>query len=442
MRNRIDGWMALVVFIAPLAVFAEPPQSGNGQSLQDVKALTADQLVADVLDRNRGLDALRAAARAAESAVAREGALPDPVLTGAVAPETVGGYGSSSGRGTNVRVELGQQLPWPGKLDLKEESARFEALAAEEDVAAMRLRLAALTRAAYARWYFVHRALPINAANRELLEQLRGVAENRYAAGLATQQDVLQAEVELQHVRHRDIQLRKERRAVQARINALLNQGVHSPLLPPADKLPAPEKLPALHELWELALAAHPELKGLEQRAAANERREHLADKDFYPDFRVFTGYNSLWDEEAKRWVVGVTINLPIDRRKRRAAVDEARAQGIRILAELDERRAQLLGALEQALATAEEARHTIGLYEAELIPRSEESLGAARAEYGAGGGSFLNVITAQKLLLEARLGLHRARADYFAALAEVKRWTGGELPLVSARMNTSIGAP
>ena len=101
----------------------------------------------------------------------------------------------------------------------------------------------------------------------------------------------------------------------------------------------------------------------------------------------------------------------------------------MRLGSELEDRRAQLLSELEQAHAAVEEAAHEIRLYETELIPRTRENLSAARAEYGSGGGAFLDVITAEQQKLRAELELERARADYFAARAELERWIGGELP-------------
>ena len=100
---------------------------------------------------------------------------------------------------------------------------------------------------------------------------------------------------------------------------------------------------------------------------------------------------------------------------------------------ELADRRATLLSQLEQAHAAVEEAEHLITLYENELIPRTRENLSAARSEYSAGGGAFLDVLIAEQRKLNAELELESARADYFTALAELKRWTGGELPPADA---------
>lgn len=402
--------------------------------------MDADTLVEQVLQQNAGIAAMRAAVDAAQARIDPAGALPDAQLSGAVAPETIGGFETPSGRerSTNIRVEISQEFPWPGTLGLRADAARQEAAAVGDDVAALRLRLAAATRSTYAEWRYVHQALEINAANLDLVDELRQVAEDRYAAGLASQQDVLQAEVELQRIKHQAIKLRRAKRAVRAKINELLNRPARKPLAPPI-ALPRPTALPPYARLRQISLAEHPELAHVAKRIAANKDREALAQKDFYPDFKVFGGYNSLWDAGEKRWIVGAGISLPLDRSKYRAQLDEARANTKRLGYELEDMRVQLLSELEQAHAAVEEADHEIQLYEEELIPRTQENLSAARSEYGSGGGAFLDVIIAEQLKLNAELELERARADYFAALAQLKRWTGGELPQPGGASNNAI---
>lgn len=406
----------------------------NGPALAegaDSESLHAEDLVFRVLSENGGLAAMRSTVDAARARVEPAGALPDAQLSGAVAPETIGGYDSPTGRGANIRIELSQEIPWPGTLDLRADAARKEASAATDDVAALRLRLAAATRATFSEWHYVHQALLINADNQDLVQELRRIAETRYAAGLTGQQDVLQAEIELQHLKHQAVKLRSLKRRVRAKINGLLNRPATDPLGVPA-ALPTPGSLPAYPRLQRRALASHPELAQIQKRIAASGDRKALARKDFYPDFRLFGGYNGLWDADEKRWIAGVSISLPLDRGKYRARLDETRAETIRMEYELGDRRAALLSQLEQAHAAVAETAHTIALYQQELLPLARENLSAARSEYGAGGGAFLNVITAERRKLEAELELASTRAEHFAALAELQRWTGGELPAVT----------
>ncbi|MAA73255.1 MAG: transporter [Salinisphaeraceae bacterium] len=395
--------------------------------------LHADDLVKQVLSANAGLAAMRSAVDAAESRIEPAGALPDPRLRVTTAPRTFDGFTTPAGedRGISGVIELSQEVPWPGTLGLRADAARREAAAVGDGVEVMRLQLEARTRAYYAQWAYVHRALEINAANQDLVDELRRIAENRYAAGLARQQDVLQAEVELQRLKKQALVFARLQDAVSARLNALLNRDADRPLPPPAN-LPGPRNLPAYTTLRDAALRQHPELARMDKLLAANQAREGLAEKAFYPDLNLIVRNNDYRPASETRSEFGLSINLPLDRSKRRAALDAAKADSMRLRYELEDTRARLLADLREASTDTRKAAETIVLYENELIPRTRENLSAARSEYGSGGGAFLDVITAEQLKLEAELELESARADYHTALAELKRWTGGELPAVA----------
>lgn len=403
-------------------------------------SMDANALVEQVLQQNAGITAMRAAVDAAQARVESAGALPDPQLRITTAPRTFDGFTTPAGerRGISGVIEFSQDIPWPGTLGLRSDAAQREADAATDDVEVLRLRLAAVTLEGYAQWAYVHRALAINAANQDLVDELRRVAENRYAAGLARQQDVLQAEVELQRLKKQALTLARLKTAVRARTNALLNRDADHPLSPPA-ALPAPREIPAYTALRNLALERHPELAQINKRISASEARVGLAEKAFYPDLKLIARNNDYRPASETRSEIGLAINIPLDRSKRRADLDAAQADTQRMRYKLEDTRARLLADLAQARADTEQAAATIDLYERELLPRTLENLSAARSEYGSGAGAFLNVITAEQLKLEAELELERARADYFAALAELKRWTGGELPQPGASPNNAI---
>ncbi|MBG56927.1 MAG: transporter [Porticoccus sp.] len=427
MRNRIGGLLALVVLIAPLAVFAAPPQQPNSHTLQDdlqgVKALTAEQLVAAVLTRNPGLQSLAAAAEAANYRIAPAGALDDPMLTYAGAPETAGGP-----RGFQERVELSQSLPWPGKLGLREDAARARAEGEEQSLADGRLALMAAAKGLFAEWAYIHRTLQIKHTHRDLLIELRRVAETQYAAGRARQQDVLQAEVEAARIDTDIVTHQRRKREVQTMLNGLLNRPPQNPLPPPA-LLPAPDEPPTLQALQETALEEHPALRRIQARIAEARARHGLAEKDYFPDFRLSAGYNALWDAADKRWMVGLSINLPFDLSGKRSATrNAAEAEVMRYQWQLTDREAQLLAQLEQGRAQVQETRDIVAIHRQRLLPLAEESLNAAVADYRAGQGSFLAVIDAERQQLRTEDNLARAHADYLRALAALERAAGRSL--------------
>jgi outer membrane protein TolC len=401
-------------------ISALKPAPGAGQ--KSATPLSADQLVRSVLQRNQGIDAMRAAAAAASARIESAGALDDPMVSYVVAPRTAGEYPLP-----NQNVQISQKLPWPGTLDLRSKAATAEAESAGQQVADLRLQLAARARAFYAEWYYVHRALAINAKNVTLVTHLRAVAETAYASGQAPQQDVLQAEVELTRLHNQSLELKRLRRSVQAKINALQNLDPDNAVPPPAD-LPVESALPAFASLRKAALARYPMLQSLEARITASRDRVDLAHKANYPNINLMAGYNSLWDAPAKRLTVGVAINIPFGG-NHRGEVGEANAHLRESEARLADARSQLLSGLDQAYATADQADATIQLYADRLLPLAKLNLQAAEADYSGGNGDFLKLITAQQQYLKATLELARARADFFIQFASLDYLTGAALP-------------
>ncbi len=418
--------LRFVVFSAVLVLTASEAWSDPTPQEQirpeSGQTFNADDLVAWVLAANPGLAAIEAAAEAAAYRVDPAGALDDPTLSYAVAPLT-----ANADRSLNQKFEFSQKIPWPGTLAARGAAARKDAVSADRDVDALRLRVIAQTKSAYAEWRFVDEGLAIHHATHALLEELIATTQTRYAAGRALKQDVLQAEVERADLNNHLLQLLRQQVTVQARINALLNRGPNAPL-PAATPSQQNSEPPELETLQALALAQHPELAGLDARVSASQSRVTLAEKAFYPNFQVGVGYNSLWNDTDKRPVFGVSINVPFDRSKRRAELNRAKADTRRAQWTLVERRAELLSSLAQARAQLLETHASISLYEDQLVPMAAEYLEAALADYHSGSGAFLNVIIAEQRKLNTDLALARVRADFVRHLATLERWVGGTI--------------
>jgi len=389
--------------------------------------LCVDQLVESVLLRNQSIKSMRAAADTANARIESADALGDPQVSYAVAPNTAGG----PGQGLNQNLQISQAFPWPGTLDLRSKAAAAESESAAQQVADLRLRLAARARADYAEWYYVHRALAINAENLTLMMRLREVAGAAYASGQSPQQDVLQAEVALIRLRNQALVLERLRHTVQAKINALQNLDPRTAVPAPAD-LPAEIPLPEFAVLRDAALARYPMLQSLNAQITASQDRVDLAHKDGYPNFSLIAGYNSLMDAPDKRLTVGVGFNIPFGG-NHRAEVNEAHARMRKAESDLVDARTQLLSDLDQSYATAAQAAETIRLYTQHLLPLAKLNMDAAEADYSNGNGDFLKLITAEQQDLAAKLELARSRADFFIQSAALDYRAGGALTHASA---------
>jgi outer membrane protein TolC len=404
---------AFLAFVVP-ELSAQEAEAGVRLSIDD--PLTVEGLVSAVLEQSPRLRAAEAAAEAALYRIDPAGSLDDPMLSYSVAP-----------RSSDQNVDFMQRLPWPGTLRAREVAAEREAAAAGWAVNADELALAAAAKSAYAEWYFVARALEIHHAVQDLVDELITTAEARYAAGRASKQDVLQAEVERADLDNQELALRREQTAALARINALLNRAPEA-ALPLAAPIEVQSSIRDGETVERLALDRHPELKRLDAEIGGAESRVTLARKAFYPDFELYAGYMELWDESDKRTTLGVSINVPLNRSKREAELDRAQAEVRRAEWTLADRRAQLLADLTRARAEVEESVEAIRLYEEKLVPLAGEYLDAAMADYQSGTGAFLNVVTAEQSSLRTELALERTRADYLRRLAELELWAGGDL--------------
>jgi len=308
--------------------------------------------------------------------------------------------------------------------------ARFDADVAKAGIKEMRLKLTETVKTTYSDWHYVYSALRINKINKSLLREFRDIAEVKYATGTASKQDVLHAEVEYALLEHQDIVLERRRQALQVIFNILL-QRQPDQTIPPPDNFPKLLPLPAVERLRTSALEAHPELHAIDARILASRSRMNLAQLEYYPDVKLSTAYNSLWNQNKKRFNVGIGINIPIQG-KRRASEDEAEAKLKQLELERQAKESQILGEVQRIYNRIIESKHTLKLYSKRLIPLAQENIEVARTDYQVDRGSFLDLINAEKNLMQVKLQSERALADYHSHFAMLEHAVGGADALLS----------
>ena len=249
-----------VLSVLVLGLLASPGLARGAEEhdpLAGLSRLERGALVQTVLERNPSLEAARQAWRAASARPAQVGALEDPMLSYGIAPLSIGS--SDVNFGQEIRVE--QPIPFPGRRSLRRGQAEAEAEAALSDYHTALLELATTAALLFEDYRLVHRAIEINQEHLRLLRDFQEIAAARYAAGLASQQDPIQAEVEGAEILQREVELEAERQGLMTRINALLHRDPGLPLPPPESGAAAPQPAPSSPEaLEEAAIAARPEM--------------------------------------------------------------------------------------------------------------------------------------------------------------------------------------
>ncbi|NIP53922.1 MAG: TolC family protein, partial [Phycisphaerae bacterium] len=103
------------------------------------------------------------------------------------------------------------------------------------------------------------------------------------------------------------------------------------------------------------------------------------------------------------------SINLPIWREKLDAALREARHNHRAAMREQTEKLNTLNAQLKLALYLFRDGKRKIDLYRDTLLPKAVESVKANEASFRAGGNTFLDLIDAQRVMLEFELAYERA---------------------------------
>ncbi len=207
---------------------SSPPQPDPPDELDASAQLDLDALVRAVLDRNPSLAAMVEAWQAAAQRYPQVVSLEDPML--------------DLMRGTDEgwMVQVSQKLFWPGKRQLRGNVAAAEAEMACYDVQDARLRLTEAAKKAFFDYYQAERQLAVNAATSALIGEFREIAKSLYEAAKATDQDVLQAGVDLADLEARRAELVRDRKIAAARINTLLHRTADHPLPPPPAEVGIP----------------------------------------------------------------------------------------------------------------------------------------------------------------------------------------------------------
>ena len=399
-----------------------PAVDAGDQLFEGAPFLERGALVRLVLERSPNARAALHAWRAALARYPQVTSFDDPMLGAGLAPRSVGSDTVDDG----YRLDLAQKLPFPGKLRLRGETALGEAEAASHDHTAVRLRLATMASLVFDDYAFAARSLEINDLHVALLEEFQRIATVRYEAGEASQQDPIQAEVELTHALHREVVLQTALRVTADQINALLHRSPALPLPPVPTGTVAPQEAHrAPDELVADALENSPDLLAADARVAAEQARVDLAWREYFPDFTVTGAYDRVWQEEDLQPFVGLQMNVPLQLGRRKAAVDEAearleQARSQRLAVEDDVRLAVHSGADRLA-----EARHIAHLFRDRLLPAARDQVAAARSGFETGRNSFLALIDAQRNLLDVELSHADALADVGRRRAELDRAVG-----------------
>lgn len=346
---------------------------------------------------------------AAVERITVERSLPDPRLTLELDIQEVV---------TIVMPGLMTEVPWVKKLRLRADVASAEGQARYFAFESAVLQTAFDVKRPYYQLHFLNERIRINRETLSLVGELEQIARAQAAAGKVTLQDVLRAQIEQERLRTEITNLDDSRHPLLAQLKAALGLRADQPNPPvPANFESTPLDLTS-EKLYATALARNPRLKQMEAEVRLAETGIRLAHQSKLPDFNI--GVEADVKASPVLWRPTLGVTLPIWRDKIAAEIAGAQARKSAAQARWSAEQIQLAVEFADKSFMYREATRNLALLTDVLLPKARQSLEVARSGYSTAKVDFINVLDAERSLLEFQLAEVDARTRRELALAEL----------------------
>ncbi len=421
------------------AAFPQTPPREPQTPAKGPAAMTLEQALARVFERNPEIVISELEIKAASARVSQAGRKPNPEFVAeAENLSTFGGSGllhyAESTLQVSQRMELG------GKRALRVSAAEKEVAVAASQMEVKKAELLAAASQAFVDLLTEQERAANQRELSRLAQESHAIVVERVAAGKVAPIEQTRASVALTTA------LLEEQKRLQILVGAkdrlaILWGGSHQDI----DAVQAAFEIPPVSfELAASCLANNPELK---LAAAAMDSQNAVLALELAarkPDLTISAGFRRLSLEQANVLVAGISIPLTVFD-KREGAIAEARIR-------LDQTRSQQRAIELRLRAGLIQARHDYEVATLEsktltesALPAAREAAAAVEEGYRLGKFDFLNVLDAQRTLAELESKAIDAVASGLKAAIEIQRLSRCDAPKIPAdpgRMEGTKYAP
>ncbi len=405
--------------LAPMAQAGTSPQAS-------VEKLNLDELIAAAEKNNPGIQAALRVVEAKRARIPQARAYPDPMVSFGYMGNLIPPFTEQRNDPSSFRqIEATQEIPFPGKRGLRGQIAGKDADAAWWEYEYARRRVVSEVKVAYSELYYVHKAIAITEKDRDLLDKLAKIAEERYKVGKGIQQDVLRAQVEISRLLQRLTLLDQLKQTAEVRLNTLLYRPPDTPIGVPEEVQKSP-LVYSLEELTQRATENYPELKRQQQLIEQSQLAVNLAQKEYYPNLSVSFSYQNRASGLPEMWGARFSATIPVFyKSKQRQAVSEASSMlaGAKRLEE--NIRTEMFYSLKEQYLTARASEALADLYAKAVVPQSTLALESSLASYEVGTVDFLTMLNNFTTVLDYETNYYQELTNYQKALARMEPIVG-----------------
>jgi outer membrane protein, heavy metal efflux system len=431
--------VALFVALLPLRGTAQQPGNSQQPGLSPPESpgmaehagtpSPLRELVEEAEQKNPQIAASFHAWQASRNVPKQASALPETQLSvqqfSVGSPRPFAGYSNSDF--AYIGLGASQDIPYPGKRQLRAQVAEHEAESMKAQTNSVRRTVVGNLKMVYFRLAYIQQTLGVLQRSDELLNQVQEASESRYRVGQGNQQDVLKAQLQhtkiLQEIAHHH----QEGGLLQAQIKQVLGRPQESADI--VTETLTVRTLPySAAELLQKAREQNPDVHSKQASIRQQETQVELAHKNFRPDFNVQYAYEHTGSQTRDYYMATFGIRLP-NRGRQKAELAEARENQERARLELDAESQRVLSEVQQQYVRAKTSEEQLKIYSDGLVPQSEATFQSAQSAYQSNRQDFESLLSGFLDVLNLDLEYRNELVEHESALAELERLTGVDLP-------------
>ena len=318
-----------------------------------------------------------------------------------------------------------QDIPFPEKLRLRASIAEEEAESARDAYEGQVRAVVAQVRETYFNLFYLSNSLGLLRQTYGEFERVAHITAAQYQVGMAQQQDVLKAQLQMTSILNEEQTTREELEQGQADLKSLLGREQDSPNVQVSEVSPSPFNIDE-HQLRKLTLSTSPTLKQAEALEAKSEESLKLAREDYIPDLSIEYMYQKTGARFADYYMARVGLKIPLYFwRKQTPAVEQAALAKDASHAQTEATRLAVSSQIQNQWVGIETTERVIRIYCDGLIPQALATLKSALSTYEVSKVDFQTLLSAEIDVLRLRQQYYRAVADHEIAVAKLQQIIG-----------------
>lgn len=411
---------ALVGFVVWLACCAVPARA----SAQPVLELSLDQALARADTQAPEVTLAEHALRKAQARRVGAGIVmpTNPRLMIEARPPFDDGFGKDPGYAATIDTlfEVG------GAPSARVREAELEAGVAEAERELERLNARVRVYSAYVASQVAALRITETRAALDIARRVLAAAEQRVAAGAASELEQTSAAVELAQAQIAEHAALRERERAWMDLRDALDLPADTPLAL-TTVLDEPQPLLAVSAYLERARRRHPLLAASQARLRSLEASRTRLERELFPRMGVYAGVDAA-PRSAVFGILGISVELPLAQRNQGARAQVAREHESELWRlELALRRVER--EVNAAWSAYEQRRAELEVLTRTALPAAERSFALAEAGWQAGRFDWFRVALAAHALIGARASRLAALAATWSEKIALARASGGDAP-------------